>query len=99
MSRGTSPIITCEFPFDVSTLSYAYFTIAQNERIMLNKKIECEGLEGRQIKIHLTQEETLKLKENLQAEAQVRGITRDGEAIASDIIKIYVDKILKDGVI
>lgn len=99
MIRGTSPTITCTFPFDVATLSYAYFTIAQNERIVLNKKIDCDGLQGRQIKIHLTQEETLKLKENLQAEAQVRGITKDGEAIASDIIKIYVNKILKDGVI
>ena len=38
MIRGTSPTITCTFPFDVATLSYAYFTIAQNERIVLNKK-------------------------------------------------------------
>lgn len=53
MIRGTSPTITCEFPFDISTLSYAYFTIAQNERIMFNKKIECEGLEGKIGRAHV----------------------------------------------
>ncbi len=99
MIRGTTPIVKCTLPFDVSILSYAYFTMAQNGRNIINKKINCDGLEGTEIKIHLSQEETLKLKQNAQAEIQIRGVTRDGEAIASDIVTTFVGRILKDGVI
>ena len=47
--------------------------------------------------LHLTQEETLKLKANSIAEIQIRVRTNSGEALASNIIQVSTERILKDG--
>lgn len=53
------------------------------------------------LSVRLPQEETLKLiaQRNLRAEIQLRVLTRDGEALASNIETVDVGRILKDGVI
>lgn len=99
MIRGTTATLICTLPFEVNTLQYAYFTIMQDNRIIIDRQIECSSQSGDKIEVHLSQEDTLKLKEKHQAEIQLRAITFDGEAVASNIITTYVERILKDGVI
>ena len=99
MIRGTTATLICTLPFNVNTLKYAYFTIKQCDTIIIDRQIDCSELSGDKIEVHLSQEDTLKLKEKHQAEIQLRAITVGGEAVASNIITTYVDRILKDGVI
>lgn len=99
MIRGTTATLICTLPFEVNTLQYAYFTIMQDNVIVFDRQIECSHLSGDTIEVHLSQEDTLKLKEKHRAEIQLRAITVGGEAIASNIITTYVERILKGGVI
>ena len=72
MIRGTTATLICTLPFEVNTLQYAYFTIMQDNRIIIDRQIECSSLSGDKIEVHLSQEDTLKLKEKHQAEIQLR---------------------------
>lgn len=65
MIRGTTATLICTLPFEVNTLQYAYFTIMQDNIIVFDKQIECSHLSGDTIEVHLSQEDTLKLKENI----------------------------------
>lgn len=99
MIRGTTPVFTFKLPFNVDLLAEVWVTFEQNGSEIFNKRLcECEH-DGDTITVGLTQEETLKLKCHCFTQVQVRALTVDGTALASKIIKIYTDEILKDGVI
>lgn len=99
MIRGTTPTLEFTLPFEVSNLSTAYITLAQNGRIVVEKCMdECKC--GKDIlSVQLTQEETLKLDCNYKVDIQIRAKTVMDEALASNIITVSARKILKDGVI
>lgn len=97
--RGTTPKLEFTLPFDASLLDEAWVTLSQNKAVVINKELEeCECGE-RKLVVRLTQEETLKLNCDCNTEIQVRIRTPEGEALASDIITVSTDRILKDGVI
>lgn len=101
MIRGTTPVLEFELPFDTKLIAEAYVTISQNQKAIFEKNFaECIH-SGKLLKVNLSQEDTLKLKSccNSHAEIQVRVRTKEGEALASDIISVHVGGILKDGVI
>ena len=56
---------------------------------------------GTLVTLSLSQEDTLKMKQDRMAiaEVQLRVRTKDGSALASNIMQIRVDRILKEGVI
>lgn len=99
MIRGTTTTLICTLPFEVNKLQYAYLTITQDKKIVIDRQIDCTALSGDKIEVHLSQEDTLRLVEKLQAEIQLRGVTVEGEAVASNIVTTYVERILKDRVI
>lgn len=99
MIRGTTPLLEFTLPFETSLLAEAWVTLAQNEEVVLNKELEMCNCNGCTLSLKLTQEETLKLDCDCKTEIQVRVRTLEGEALASDIIKVGTDRILKDGVI
>jgi hypothetical protein len=99
MIRGTTPKLEFTFPFEVNTLSDCYVTLAQNNVIVLEKCLADCQCGGRTLVVHLTQEETLKLDCNCNTEIQIRAKTISGDAVASNIIVVATEKILKDGVI
>lgn len=99
MIRGTTPKLEFTLPFDVGQIAESYITFAQNDRIVLEKSfIECEAIDNMLI-INLTQEETLKLSSGRAVDIQVRVRTVSGEALASNIIRVNTERILRDGVI
>lgn len=51
------------------------------------------------VSFQLTQEDTLLLDDGCKAEIQARILTVDGDAFASQIKRVEVEDILKDGVI
>ena len=99
MIRGTTPRLEFTLPFETGNLDAAWVTIAQNKKEIINKELAACKCEGCKLSVDLTQEDTLKLDCSCKAELQVRVKTRDGEALASEIIRVDVDRILKDGAI
>ena len=101
ITRGTTPTLTFTLPFDVANIAKAYITIAQNGEIVIDKEVGDTGCtcSDKTITYHLTQEETLKLADCRGIEMQIRLRTTNGEVLASQIIKSFVEEILKDGVI
>lgn len=99
MIRGTTPTLEFIIPFDTGQLSEAFVTLSQNETIIIDKALtDCQCNENK-LSVRLTQEETLKLQCDCMTEIQIRAKTLEGEAIASQIIKVNTERILKDGVI
>ena len=99
MIRGTTPTLEFTIPFDTGLLAEAWVTFAQNKAVVLDKQLsECQ-CDANKITVKLTQEDTLKLKHNCLTEIQIRARTIDGNAVASEIMTVSPDRILKDGVI
>ena len=99
MIRGTTPTLEFKLPFETSILAEAWVTMAQNKEVVLDKQMsECQ-CSGNVLTVKLTQEETLALKCNCLTEIQIRVRTVDGNALASKVMTVSPDRILKDGVI
>jgi hypothetical protein len=99
MIRGTTPTLEFTIPFDTSLLAEAWVTFAQSGTVVLDKQLsECQ-CDANKITVKLTQEETLQLKCNCLTEIQIRARTVDGNAVASEILTVSPDRILKDWVI
>ncbi len=99
MIRGTTPTLEFTIPFDTSFLEEAYVTLSQNNVVVLDKALSDCKCDERKLSVKLTQEETLKLDCKCKTEIQVRVRTKEGDALASDIITVNTERILKDGVI
>lgn len=87
--------------FDTSLIAEMYVTIAQGEKTVLEKTLSDCSCSGTSVSLALTQEDTLRLQQqpHSRAEMQIRVRTTAGEALASDIMRVYVGRILKEGVI
>lgn len=101
MIRGTTPTLEFTLPFDTSLIAEMYITLAQNGTTVLEKTLSDCNCSGTSVSLTLTQEDTLRLQQQprLQGEIQIRVRTTSGEALASDIMSVYVGRILKEGVI
>lgn len=97
--RGTTPTLEFVLPFETASLAEAFVTLSQNRTVKVDKTLaDCERSQSK-LTVRLTQEETLKLCGDCRTEIQIRAKTVDGEAIASNIMTVQTERILKDGVI
>lgn len=99
MIRGTTPTLEFILPFSTDLLAEAWVTLSQNRAVVLNKQLEDLRADEKKLFLKLTQQETLQLTAGTVTEIQIRCRTNDGDALASDIISVSTDRILKDGVI
>lgn len=99
ITRGTTPLIQCIFPFELSSLTEVFLTIKQRGKVIIEKGIDEADENDKILTFRLTQEDTLKLDEKVPAEMQVRAKTNTGTAPASNVVEISVGKILKEGII
>ncbi|MBP3647191.1 MAG: hypothetical protein J6K55_12300 [Clostridia bacterium] len=99
MIRGTTPTLVFTLPFEAQQLEEAYISFAQNGKVVLEKTLSDCTSHQNTLTVRLTQEETLKLKTDVNTEIQIRARTIAEEAVASDIIRVPTGRILKDGVI
>ena len=101
MFRGTTPQLIFRINFDTKRLKRVYITIKNEhkEPITVEKTIEDCTLDGMTITTTLSQEETLKFKANEKINVQLRILTDDDIALASQLFPMTIEKILKDGVI
>lgn len=101
MIRGTTPTLEFTMPFDTSLIAELYITITQNGATALEKTLSDCNCNDTSVSLTLTQEDTLRLEQKpySDSEMQIRVRTVAGEVLVSDIMSIYVGRILKDGVI
>lgn len=97
MIRGTTPSLRFELPFEAADIDEGFITIAQKGRPNLDIPISRCTVEENALILDLTQEETLGLRASL-ADVQIR-IKMNGSVLASNIVKVDVGAILKDGII
>ena len=105
MTRGTTPTHTFTLPDDLTsaTISALYITYAQGSKTVLEKTLSDVTINGGVITCTLAQADTLKFEVLDQhcgcdkVAIQVRMKTSDGAAMASDIMRIPVMDVLKDG--
>lgn len=105
MTRGTTPTHTFTLPDDLTsaTISALYITYAQGSKTVLEKTLSDVTINGGVIICTLTQADTLKFEVLDQhcgcdkVAIQVRMKTSDGTAMASDIMRIPLMDVLKDG--
>jgi len=86
-------------PFSTDLLAEAYVTLSQDKKVVVDKPLGELERNGNRLSVRLTQEETLLLDSERKTEIQVRVRTQENEALASDIITVNTDRVLKDGVI
>ena len=97
MIRGTTPILEIELPFNADVIKKAYVTLSQCGAVIVDKPITECSCEANKVVAKLTQKETLKLNCAYPVEIQMRVVTLNDDALASEIVSERVDRILREG--
>ena len=94
--RGTTPTIVLDMDVDLSSDWNIHVYIANEGNVFDIDTVRCDKTEsGSQIKVILTQEQTLELRPNTMMHIQVRA--KHGETVmASEIAMFEVKDVLKD---
>jgi len=96
MIRGTTPVHVFNVNRDLREAT-VYLTYKQDNSTIITKTNADLEISENAICAVLTQQDTLKFHESGLVEVQIRFVTKEGIAEASEIIKMAVSKILKDG--
>lgn len=97
MYRGTTPTISFSLPIDGSSVTALNLCFAQKGQAVLEKGLADCCLEGNVLQVTLTEQDTLRFDEKKgMVELQLR-IGCGETKMASDIMRVSVEKILKDG--
>ena len=105
MIRGTTPTLEFNLPFVSSLIKSAQILISyvdDYKEVIIEKTLDECTLGDTTISTELTQEETLEFPAPITAQVQLRVVVnQDGKDItlATDIYKVKVKKLLKDGVL
>lgn len=96
MIRGTTPTLTFKLPFDCADIDILNISFAQYSTVVLEKDLYDCDVNGNEIRLTLTEDDTLKFASGEHAEIQIRvGIGE--QRLASQIMKMGVERVLKDG--
>lgn len=101
MKRATTPTHIFTLPFSYSeTVSKCLITYKQNDEIVLTKTEKDIQVENdKDIVVKLTQEETISFKPNTLVKMEIRVLTKNGDALASNIMQKAVEDVLNDEVL
>ena len=97
MIRGTTPTLQFVLPFDTGLIAEGYITLTQNGEVKVEKNKDAFEMDGLNLSVTLTQDETLELDAGVNVEIQLRVRTETGNALASEIYCVSADRILKEG--
>lgn len=99
MKQGTTPEHIFTLPFDTALVQTVQITYAQNGDIILQKKTDDCVMEGARVTCYLTQKETFLFGASGLVSIQMRVLTTEGNALASDIVRVGVGACLDRGVL
>lgn len=105
MYRGTTPTLKIKVigkngnaPPDIQTFKSVYVTMKQGERELTKTDDDVVKEDGNILSVYLSQEETLMFGKG-HVDIQLRAVTDNGVAVASNIKMAFMEQVLKDGVI
>lgn len=98
MKRGTTPTNIFNVNVDLTGAEVIYVTYKQSDSVVVEKEKGDCTVTSESISVMLTQEDTLKFNTG-PVEIQIRARFPNESAIASNIMKTTVTRILKGGVI
>ena len=106
MIRGSTQQLIFNIGINTEEVSQLWLTFSHSNRLnaeIFTKEINDVILSGTTITVPLSQEETLALNEyNIKEKVvyiQLRVLLEDGQALASNVVEITVEHLLKDGVL
>lgn len=99
MIRGTTPTHRFQIPFHTDEVRKLRVWYKQDDELLVTKTEEDAEMEGNVIKVTLTQEETLKFKENKMVKLQLKVKTVTGATPATPVIKLDPQEVLDDEVL
>lgn len=102
MIQGTTPTLRFNLPFDISVVKKAEIVLEYvdaNKKVQIVKELKDCITGEKYIAAKLTQEDTLKLPAPSMALVQLRVLTNDGNALATDVQKVFIKSLLKGDVI
>lgn len=99
MIRFTTPTHVFKTNIDLTQADVIFITYKQGGSTVVEKTKEDLTIEQDQLSVKLTQEDTGKFVQGNPVEIQIRVRFGDDTAIASNIMKTTVERVLKDGVI
>lgn len=99
MIRGTTPTLCFKTPYEADMVQSGYITFTMRGDILLDISLDNEGVAigDNVISLTLTQAQTLLFDPQAATLVQLRLVLADNNAVASNIVKVPVTKILKDG--
>ena len=97
--RGTTPTVTFNLPFNVSTIQNCEVYFAQNDELLITKGYNDCVLSGTTLSVTLKQKDTLQFDDEEKLEMQVRFRFTDGSVDATKKIKGKVEDLLADTVL
>ena len=99
MIRGTTPTHVFTLPFDTDLVKKVKVIYAQDDEIIVTKESAACECAGNVVTVKLTQEETLKFNCKKSVQIQMRILTKGGDALASEIKLVDVEKCLESEVL
>lgn len=96
MYRGTTPTLTFTLPIETSTITALNIALAQCGRVMVSRSLDGVETDGRKVQMTLTEEETLRLYDDVNLQIQVR-VGVGAARMASQVFTVPVERILRDG--
>ena len=101
MIRGTTPTLTFTTPYESDMISSGFITFTMRGKFLFEIEINDDSVEisDYAISVTLTQEQTLLFDSRFVSLVQVRLILSSGEVVASNVVTVPIEDILKDGTI
>lgn len=101
MRQGTTPTFEFELeePIDVARVANAKVTFSFNGQVILEKYLSDCTFDGKVLTVCLSQEDTFLFVCHSNVKIQLRIVTIEGEAYASDEFNDFVDRCLDDEVL
>lgn len=96
-TRGTTPTHSFATDIDLSNATSLYITYWQRGKVLVEKTIDDVSFDYMRVLVRLSQEDTLLFNDRYEVSIQIRAKFGDGSAIASNVIRIPVCEILKEG--
>ena len=99
MRRGTTPTHIFNVDLDLTDAEVLFITYRQSGKTVVEKTIEDCEITTEEIRVTLSQTDTLAFSVNGQVEIQIRAKFPDGATVACQVIRTAANVILKEGVI
>lgn len=99
MIRGTTPTLLFRTPYEEDMVQSGYITFTSQGDVIVDISIDDPNVivSDNVISLKLTQAQTLLFNTKATTLVQIRLILADGNVVASNVIKVPIGKILKEG--